>query len=109
MRNPAARGWEGWTRDQTLRTVQTEDGPVEFWHETESVYLPLVTYATSTHNLLTGAVSTELDTLAFRPESDLRADLEGAGFGVMEIFGDWDRSAVSDRSLELIVIAQRQR
>ena len=34
MRNPLARGWEKWTREATLRTVDTEDGPVEFWHET---------------------------------------------------------------------------
>lgn len=45
-RNPAARAWEGWTRSETLRFV----GPVEFWHETAWVSLPLVAYDTLTRD-----------------------------------------------------------
>jgi ubiquinone/menaquinone biosynthesis C-methylase UbiE len=107
MRNPATRAWERWTREQTMRTVRTEDGDVEFWHETRSVDLPLVTYATSTLNSRTGATTTNLDTLAFRDQRDLRTDLEDCGFSVSDIFGDWDRSAAGAGSPELIVVARK--
>lgn len=106
-RNPTARGWERWTRDQTLRVVDTADGPVEFWHETTDVDPPLVTYATTDRNTRTGHETTTLDTLVFRDEATIRATLATAGFTIREIYGDWDRSPVTPDSRELIVIAER--
>ena len=88
-RNPSARAWERWTRDQTLRVVDTDQGPVEFSHETTSVDLPLLTYATANHNTRTGCSATTPDTLAFRNETDLRTSLTDAGFTVREMYGDW--------------------
>lgn len=54
-RNPGARKWEAWTRELTLRTVETPEGAVEFWHETAVADLPRVSYDTLTRNLRTGA------------------------------------------------------
>lgn len=102
-RTPTARGWEGWTRAHTLRTV---DG-VEFWHETADVSLPLVAYDTITRDLATGAETSDRDVLAFRGHDALRASLDHAGFEVLEVFGDWSRTPVSHDSPELIVIARR--
>src|SRR5262249_39965734 len=65
-RNPDAEGWERWTRAGTLRTVSTDEGSVEFWHETENVSLPEVTYATYDRNLVTGTETSSRETLAFR-------------------------------------------
>jgi len=107
MRNPTARAWERWTRDQTVRTVNTDAGPVEFWHDTTSVNLPLVTYATTARNTLTGESTTDLDTLAFRRQDDLRTSLQTAGFILTDIFGGWDRTEVGIDSQELIVLARR--
>jgi SAM-dependent methyltransferase len=107
MRNPAARAWERWTRDQTLRTIPTDAGQVDFWHDATSVDLPLVTYATTTHNTLTGESTTDLDTLAFREQVDLRASLQAAHFVAIDIFGGWDRTEVDAHSPELVVIARR--
>lgn len=42
-RNPRARGWEAWAREQTRQTLNTVEGRVEFWHETVDVDLPHVT------------------------------------------------------------------
>ncbi len=39
MCSPSARAWERWTREQTLRIVETDQGPVEFFHETTNVDL----------------------------------------------------------------------
>ncbi len=75
MRNPSVRAWERWTREQTLRVVDTDQGPVEFWHETTRVDFPLVTYATTTYNTRTGCSETSLDKLTFRDETSLRTSL----------------------------------
>lgn len=108
-RNPAGRKWEAWTRELTLRTVETPDGPVEFWHETADVDLPLVSYDTLTRNLRTGQATANRDVLAFRDEPALRATLEHAGFDVQHVYGDWDRTAPAASSPELIVIARKPR
>lgn len=106
-RNPAARAWQAWTRERTLRTVGTPDGDVEFWHETAIVDLPRVSYDTLTRNLRAGHLTTSRDVLAFRDEQTLRASVEHAGLEVDHVFGDWDRSAPAAASPELIVIARR--
>lgn len=106
-RNPGARKWEAWTREQTLRTVETPEGAVEFWHETAAVDLQRVSYDTLTRNLRTGEATTSRDVLAFRDERTIRADLEHAGFEIGHVYGDWDRSAPAIASPELIMIARR--
>jgi SAM-dependent methyltransferase len=107
-RDPGARGWERWTREATLRTVETDDGPVEFWHETLDVALPRVTYATYDRNLATGVESRDSEDLAFRDAATLHTSLDRAGFDVASLYGDWSRTPVSNTSRELIVIALRR-
>jgi 2-polyprenyl-3-methyl-5-hydroxy-6-metoxy-1,4-benzoquinol methylase len=104
-RNPLAKGWEAWNREATLRTVMTDDGPVEFWHEVAAVDLPHVTYVTWTRNLVTGDEACNRDTLAFRSADDLRDSLEQAEFHVTDMFGNWTRSPFSRESKEIIVTA----
>jgi SAM-dependent methyltransferase len=106
-RNPGARKWEAWTRELTLRTVETPEGAVEFWHETALVRLPLVSYDTLTRNLRTGEATTSRDVLAFRDERALRASLERTGFKVDNVYGDWDQAPASATAPELIVIARK--
>ncbi|MGI8613120.1 MAG: class I SAM-dependent methyltransferase [Nocardioidaceae bacterium] len=107
-RNPSARKWKGWTRELTLRTVDTPDGGVEFWHETAAVSLPVVSYHTLTRNVRTGESTTECDTLAFRDEEALRASVERVGFQIADVFGDWDRTPPMADSPELIMIARKR-
>jgi SAM-dependent methyltransferase len=106
-RNPAARAWERWTREATLRTVETDNGPVEFWHETASVSLPLVAYDTITRNLRTGEEGSSRDVLAFRDAASLVRSLEKAGFSVSRQFGGWDRTPITGDAPEIILVAQR--
>lgn len=106
-RNPGARKWEAWTRELTLRTVETPDGAVEFWHETAVVRLPMVSYDTLTRNLRTGEATTSRDALAFRDEQVLRASVEHAGFEVRNVYGDWDQAPPSAAAPELIIIARK--
>jgi SAM-dependent methyltransferase len=106
-RNPAFRGWERWTRPSTLRTVDTPDGPVEFWHETAWVSLPLVAYDTISRNLHTGEEESGRDVLAFRDEAALVSSLEAAGFAVSRRYGDWQTRPLTPESPELILVAQQ--
>jgi SAM-dependent methyltransferase len=107
-RNPGARNWEAWTRALTLRTVETPEGPVEFWHETAAAELPRVSYDTHVRNLRTGDATTSRDVLAFRGEGALRASLRHAGFTVDHVYGDWNRVPPAAASPELIVIARKR-
>lgn len=106
-RNPAARKWQDWNRDATLRTVITPDGEIEFWHEIVSAELPLVAYDTFTKNLRTQERQVNRDVLAFRDEHALRSSIERVGFVVTDVLGNWDGSPVDEKSAELIVIASR--
>jgi hypothetical protein len=106
-RNPGALEWESWTRGRTLRTVDTPEGAVEFWHETAVVDLPRVSYETLTRDLRTGEATTNRDVLAFRNERTLRASLAQAGLEVDHVYGDWDQTAPAAASPDLIVIARK--
>jgi SAM-dependent methyltransferase len=106
-RNPAARAWQAWTRELTLRTVATPAGPVEFWHQAAAVDLPLVSYDTLTRNLRTGEATAIRDVLAFRDERALRASVAQAGLDVEHVYGDWNQAAPAAAAPELIVIARK--
>jgi SAM-dependent methyltransferase len=105
-RNPGARGWERWTRGSTLRTITTDDGPVEYWHETVEVVLPHVVYETYTRSLSNGRQTRERNILAFRDPNTLRDSLQRAGFTVASMLGDWSGAPLSGESPELIVLAR---
>lgn len=104
-RNPDARGWERWTREQTTRTVSSGNEQTEFWHEVVEVHLPLVTYDTCTANLTTGSGHRTRNALAFRSQTALAHSLAAAGFQDPEFLGDWDRSEVTSASPEIIITA----
>jgi hypothetical protein len=97
--------WRQWTRDQTLRTVATPTGPVEFWHETIKVELPRITYETHTRDLINGQETCTRNVLAFRDIDTVCSSLLGAGFEIADIYGNWDRMPATDQAPEIIVIA----
>jgi SAM-dependent methyltransferase len=106
-RNPAAKAWERWTREETLRTVLTPEGQVEFWHETVDVRLPLVAYDTVTRNLISREETRDRDVLAFRSLGSVTSTLHRTGFEIIDVFGDWSRGPVTPQAPELIVLAKK--
>lgn len=107
-RNPQARGWEAWTREQSLQTLKTAAGRVEFWHETIDVDLPHVTYDTFSRNLDSGQEERTRNRLAFRDEAALTSSLRDARYEVVAMHGSWDRGPLIDSSPEIIVVARRR-
>lgn len=103
-RDPAARAWDGWTREATHRTVGLADaGEVTTWTEVLDVEWPLVRFRSTWRFALDGAVLTSTSTLRFRTADEVRADLDAAGFEVVDL-----REAPDRPGLELVFLARRR-
>lgn len=115
-RNPGARAWERWTREDTIRTYTHPDGG-EFtsWVESLEVDERAAEGVIETHRGITlypdGTRSGDdtSETLIFRPLDRLTSSLESAGFTVEHAYGDWTRGPITETSVEHILIARRAR
>jgi ubiquinone/menaquinone biosynthesis C-methylase UbiE len=107
-RNPSARAWAGWTPERTRLVVRAPDGePFETWVQDAREHDgDLVTFTCVVRSRRTGRVRTSASTLRFVDPTHLRGLLEEAGFEVEGWFGDWDRTALTRSSPEVIVLAR---
>jgi SAM-dependent methyltransferase len=102
-RVPAARAWEQWTREATLTTIDIPGvGLVTSWLEVTSVDLPLVTFQGTCDFASDGATLTSTSTLRFREREEIEADLDRAGYSLLDV-----RDAPDRPGLELVFIAKR--
>jgi hypothetical protein len=107
-RNPLIRSWTTWTRDRTTGTYTTADGTTfTSWVQITDVTDDLVSF--DAHNVFadTGRDIVSTSTLRFRDRAAIESALTEAGSGAATVFGDWDRSAASNDSPELIFVAER--
>ncbi len=104
-RDPAARAWRRWTRDDTQRVVDTSQGRVECWVDVTEVALPFVSFRW-TYRFLDDDPSGEDSalesdsTLRFRRRDELAQTLRAAGWSLDDV-----RDAPDRPGLELVVIA----
>jgi SAM-dependent methyltransferase len=107
-RNPAARPWERWVREETLLEITAPDGePYASWVDEPVAHDgDLVSFAGTIRSLRTGRERTTRNTLRFVDPERLGTLLAGAGFAVEGWFGDWDSSPVTPTSPEVIVLAR---
>lgn len=109
-RDPRGREWERWTPELTRMTYPHPDGGTfESWGEVVSLSgspeAPTETH--EGHTVLPDGehvVSTE--SLRFRSEAEIVRSVADAGLELVELWGDWQRSPVSDGTRELIVLAR---
>ena len=102
-RDPAARGWEGWTRDATHRTVDLPGaGTVTSWGELTEVDLPLVSFRWTWIFDSDGATLTSDSTLRFRSREEVAADLHATGYVLDDV-----RDAPDRPGLEFVFLARR--
>jgi len=102
-RDPAARAWEGWTREATQRTVVVpEVGEVTHWTQLTDVVWPLVGFRSTWRFAADGAVLTSDSTLRFRTEAEVVTDLRAAGYVAVDV-----RDAPDRPGRELVFVARR--
>jgi SAM-dependent methyltransferase len=102
-RDPAARAWEGWNHDETVRTLHLDGvGEVRTWTDVVDLAGPLVTFRTTWVFAADGAVLTSHSTLRFRPRHEIATQLAAQGFRVVDV-----RDAPDRPGLEWVFIARR--
>jgi SAM-dependent methyltransferase len=102
-RDPAARAWEEWKRDDTYGVIQVPGvGAVESWIEVTDVSLPLVTFRGMCVFAADGQVLASESTLRFREQQEVEADLAAAGFVIDEV-----RDAPDRPGREFVFVARR--
>ena len=85
-RDPARRGWEEWTRENTHQVTSVAGGEkVESWTELTSVELPFVSFRGNFVFGSDGAVLTSDSTLRFRERDEVEESLRTAGFAVDDV------------------------
>ena len=106
-RNPAAREWERWRPDQARSVTGPDGAEVRVARE---VVAPFDGRTVSfTHTFTSPAwdrPQPSHSTLRFLDAPALAAFLAEAGLAVEARFGDWDRTALTDSSPEIITIAR---
>lgn len=107
-RNPVTRGWTAWNPTDSYGRYELPDGmPFEWWVDLTEVRPGFVDFTSHTMFPDTGQELLSHSTLRFRALDELLASLADSGFVTDEVFGDWDRSPVTGRSRELIILATR--
>jgi len=113
-RNPAAEGWRAWSPSAGRRRLEGAFGAAEVWfdgleveREAEAGDLVRFDIHYRFEGAGDGAELVSRNTLRFRPRWVLERDLRAAGFEVERVYGDWDRSALSEASPEMIFVARR--
>lgn len=100
-RNPAARAWERWNPEATYSERDIPAGHLREWIEVTEVDNERVVF--DAHNVFEdGTDAVYATTLYFRTAEEIRADLEGAGFGEIEVYAGWHRQPVTADSRLLV-------
>jgi SAM-dependent methyltransferase len=106
-RNPDAREWEWWTRDERRKVEDPVAGPIETWSECTALNAGIVSYTNHYVFSATGVDVVVPSRLRFRSLDELTRSLIVAGFAVERVYGDWDLRPVGRTTRELIVVARR--
>jgi SAM-dependent methyltransferase len=102
-RVPAARAWEQWTREETLTSTDIAGvGVVTTWLEVTRVDWPLVAFRGTWDFASDGATLTSTSTLRFRERHEVEADLDRAGYALVDV-----RDAPDRPGREFVFVAQR--
>ena len=105
-KNPVAKPWSSWTKENTKRSVDTALGKVLMWNELLSVVDDHVQYQLH-YRFDSGDVLTSNNELIYRTKENLSNSLNRTGFEVEEIYGDWDGSFANKSSEEMIFVARK--
>ncbi|WP_417233448.1 class I SAM-dependent methyltransferase [Arthrobacter sp.] len=107
-RDPRARGWERWTKDRSLKTIELPEGPSHHWYQTTHVDESTGLVDFCAHEVdAEGRERKACDRIRFRSEEHLRSLLTDAGFIVDAVFGGFEGEPVAQGIGALVFIAHR--
>jgi len=106
-RNPNAREWEQWGREDTFGRIDTEFGRMKRWMEVVKAEKGRVHFVK--HNVFeeTGEDVPVRSKLRFRSKSELVSALEAGGFSIERVYGDWNRGPFTKSSRVMVFVAYR--
>jgi SAM-dependent methyltransferase len=106
-RNPRVRTWEQWTPDRAVEMHLPSGTVVRMEHDVElPVTGELVSFTTTYTSATWDAPQRSHSTLRFLDADAVAAHLTAAGLTIDEQYGDWDRSAITATSPEIITLAR---
>ncbi|MER6996129.1 class I SAM-dependent methyltransferase [Streptomyces sp. NPDC000410] len=109
-RNPLVRAWEAWTPDNAVEVTDAEGTVVRVRHEVEKpVSGDVVRFTESFTSPGWERPRVSRTALRFLDARSLSRFLAGAGLGIEEQYGDWERGPLNDTSPEIITIARKGR
>lgn len=106
-RNPDAKAWEEWTRENSFYTLDSPSGPVECWVEVVSAADGLVHFQGFNRFLNSGEEIIVDSTLRFRTQGEIESSLIKASFTVENVYGDWHGGPVTKQSRPMVFIAKK--
>ncbi len=108
-RNPDIQSWiKSWPSKVSPRSVvDSSAGEVKWWNQLLDIKDAVVRYEIHYLFIKSGEELVSLTTLRFRTEEELSQSLVKAGFAIKNIYGDWDKSAITKESPEFIFVAQK--
>ena len=107
-RNPLVRSWERWATEYTAQVTDSTGAVVRNECEVEiPVEGDIVRFSHTFTSPSWSQPQVSHSTLRFLDVGSLSSFLAGAGLAIEQQFGDWDRSALTDTSPEIITIALR--
>ncbi|MGE5766749.1 MAG: class I SAM-dependent methyltransferase, partial [Bacteroidota bacterium] len=103
-RNPAFAAWKRWGPEPSRRALtHPEFGAVEAWNEAEhDAATGIVTYETHYRVVATGRHLVARSQIKFTPKEEIEALISEAGLHVTRWHGDWQGSAWTPASREII-------
>jgi SAM-dependent methyltransferase len=107
-RNPLAREWEEWNADYVEEFEDVDGTPGVFGAEVHTVDGDRVTFTTSYRRSDWAAPELSTSTIRFLDADRLATLLDASGLIIVEQLGDWDGSALTTSSPEIITIARRR-
>lgn len=106
-RNPLARAWETWIREDTFEQIETPFGLMDCWLELVDAENDKVRFLA--HNVFksTGEDLVVSSELRFRHHEELATSLTKAGFTIKQVYGNWHREPFTDASRFMVFVTQR--
>jgi len=107
-RNPKLRPWLQWTAERTRCVQHPLHGKVELFNQFKHISDTVVSFDSVYRFAGSGKSYVNHSKLRFTPYDALLHMLDAACLQLDAVFGDWDRSPLTDASREIILIARHQ-